>query len=384
MVDEQLSTLMVKRASLNPAKYPDEKFELYSIPAYDAGKPEVVKGLAIGSSKKCVEENDVLLSRIVPHIRRAWVVGKYDTFRKIGSGEWIIFKNKNVDSYYLRYFFLSDIFHPQLMQTVSGVGGSLLRARPEQIKKIKIPLPPLDTQKRIVALLDQAQALIDKRKQQLALMDQLASSLFYEMFGDPVRNTMGWEVKNVEDICDSIMGGGTPSKNKKEYYNGIIPWVTPKDMKTLFINGSIDKITEEAIKNSSTKLVPIGSVLMVIRSGILKKKLPVAINMVKVTLNQDMKAFIPKNDAVSNLYLLYFFYAVQKFLLKKVRAFTADNIEFKQIKELRIPLPPFDLQTTFAARIEKIEQQKAAMQTSLGHLQENFNALMQRAFRGEI
>ncbi len=115
------------------------------------------------------------------------------------------------------------------------------------------------------------------------------------MFGDPVSNPIGWEKATLDDVCDKIYGGGTPSKAIPEYYIGDIPWVTPKDMKSEYIGNSLVHINEEAINNSSAKLIPTESVLMVIRSGILKHTLPVAINTRNVTVNQDMKAFIPKN-----------------------------------------------------------------------------------------
>ena len=76
-----------KRQSVDPAKHTGETFDLYSIPAYDEGSPEIVKGSAIGSAKKSLEDNDVLLSRIVPHIRRVWVLGESNGNRRIGSGE---------------------------------------------------------------------------------------------------------------------------------------------------------------------------------------------------------------------------------------------------------------------------------------------------------
>ena len=94
-----------------------------------------------------------------------------------------------------------------------------------------------------------------------------------------------------------FFGGGTPLKSHPEYFTGSIPWVSPKDMKSLVINDSIDHITEEAIAHSTTNLVPTNSVLMVIRSGILKHTLPVAVNSLPVTINQDMKAFVP-NETV--------------------------------------------------------------------------------------
>lgn len=154
-----------------------------------------------------------------------------------------------------------------------------------------------------------------------------------------MENEKGWEVKSVAGVCERILGGGTPSKQKPEYYAGNIPWVTPKDMKSILISDSIDHVSEEAIANSSAKPIPPRSILMVIRSGILKRMLPVALNTVSVTINQDMKAFIP-NKNVTTEYLLYFFIMVQKDILKNVRAVTADNIEFGVIRKLQVPLPP--------------------------------------------
>ena len=126
--------LMSRRnGSVNPAKFPNEEFELHSIPAYDAGTPEVLLGKNIGSSKQIVQPNDVMISKIVPHIRRASVVGPSLGRRQIASGEWIVFRSEKVVPSYLRHLLLCDEFHAEFMATVSGVGGSLLRARPAQV-----------------------------------------------------------------------------------------------------------------------------------------------------------------------------------------------------------------------------------------------------------
>lgn len=252
------------------------------------------------------------------------------------------------------------------------------------LKDLKIPLPPIETQKKIASILDAADAYRQKTKALIQKYDELTQSLFLEMFGDPVTNPKGWEVKKIEDVCDKIFGGGTPSKAHPEYYNGDIPWVTPKDMKFEYISDSIDHINQVAVDNSSAKLIPEESVLMVIRSGILKHTLPVAINTRIVTVNQDMKAFIPLYDLTNSVYLKSFFQAISGYLLSKVRAVTADNIEFKQIKELNFICPPINLQNQFAERVQQIEKQKAQAQQSLTKAEELFNSLLQRAFKGEI
>ena len=187
--------------SVDPKKHPIEVFELYSIPAFDAGVPEVVTGSAIGSSKKAVQSNDVMISRIVPHIRRACVVGASNGHRQIASTEWIIFRDERIWPKYLRWVLVGDVFQSAFMRTVSGVGGSLLRARPAEVFKIQVPLPPLAEQKRIARILDAADALRAKRREALAQLDTLLQSTFLDMFGDPVINPMGWKVRSLGDLA---------------------------------------------------------------------------------------------------------------------------------------------------------------------------------------
>ena len=134
------------KKSVDPRKFPNDEFELFSIPAYDKGKPERILGSEIGSSKQILQPNDVLISRIVPHIRRTWVVPESNGLIQIGSSEWIIFRAKDFYPGYLRHYLLSDQFHAQFMSTVAGVGGSLLRARPVAVAKLEISLPDINEQ----------------------------------------------------------------------------------------------------------------------------------------------------------------------------------------------------------------------------------------------
>lgn len=181
-----LDQIMAARSdSVDPSKCPGEVFDLYSVPAYDSGCPEVLAGQDIGSAKQVVQPGDVLLSRIVPHIRRAWAVNNHRGRRMIGSGEWIVFRSKRFCASYLRHLLVSDQFHARFMQTVSGVGGSLLRARPAQVADIEIRLPDLSEQQRIARLVDQADRLRRTRRFAVKLSDTFLSASFLEFFGDP-------------------------------------------------------------------------------------------------------------------------------------------------------------------------------------------------------
>lgn len=162
----KLGEIMKSVGTVDPQKNSDEVFELWSIPAFDKGAPEVLSGKEIGSQKKLVSPGDVLLSRIVPHIRRAWVVTQNILgIRQIASTEWIVFSGDRVDPRFLSYMLVSDSFHAQFMLTVTGVGGSLSRASIDAVRSLEVPLPPLSVQEEIVAELDSYQKIIDGAKQ---------------------------------------------------------------------------------------------------------------------------------------------------------------------------------------------------------------------------
>lgn len=247
------------------------------------------------------------------------------------------------------------------------------------LKEAKIYYPNSEEQSKIVLILDEISSVIEHRQRQLQKLDELVKARFIELFGDPLGNDKGWQKALIAEVCNAIFGGGTPSKSHPEYFAGSIPWVSPKDMKSSVINDSIDHITEEAIAHSTTNLVPANSVLMVIRSGILKHTLPVAVNSLSVTINQDMKAFVP-NETVKTAFLLYFFKAIENDVLAGVRGVTADNIDFKAFQKRTIIVPPLALQEQFVAFVTQTDKSKVAVQKALDEAQLLFDSLMQKYF----
>ena len=247
------------------------------------------------------------------------------------------------------------------------------------LKEAKIYYPNSEEQSKIVSILDGISSVIEHRQQELQKLDELVKARFIELFGDPLGNDKGWQIVLITEVCHAIFGGGTPSKSHPEYFAGSIPWVSPKDMKSSVINDSIDHITEDAIAHSTTNLVPANSVLMVIRSGILKHTLPVAINSLPVTINQDMKAFVP-NETVKTAFLLYFFKAIENDVLAGVRGVTADNIDFKAFQKRTIIVPPLALQEQFVAFVTQTDKSKVAVQKALDEAQLLFDSLMQKYF----
>lgn len=290
----------------------------------------------------------------------------------IGTMQYVLPKD-NINISYLYYAICSM----HLEKYFSGATIPHIYFRDYQNEQL--PLPTLEEQAKIANVFGRIDYFIKKEKEQLINLDKLVKSRFIEMFGDPITNTKRWPADKVEAVCSNIYGGGTPSKSKEEYWNGDIPWISSKDMKSDMISDSQIRITNLGLDNSSAKLVPINSVIMVIRSGILKHTLPVAINTVPVTVNQDLKVFIP-SVSIHYRFLAFLFKMLEKDILAGVRAVTADNIEFDTLKNRKIILPPVQLQNQFASFVTQVDKSKLAIQQSLDELETLKKSLMQQYF----
>lgn len=187
---------------VNPLLTPNTKYELYSVPSFDSATPEIICGVEIGSSKVTVEEDDVLICKINPRINRVWIVQHTTEHPLLASSEWIVFRNKNIDSAYLKWYFSSPTFRNLLTSQVTGIGGSLTRAQPKQVAKYPVPIPDRTTQRHIAAVLDKVSDLITLRKQQLAKLDELVKARFVEMFGDCKTNPFNWQTVELGEISD--------------------------------------------------------------------------------------------------------------------------------------------------------------------------------------
>lgn len=321
--------------------------------------------------KKIANKNDILISVRAPIGALNYATEQCCIGRGLAS---ITVKDEVLRNYVFR---LLKANRNKLIN--QGSGSTFKAIGKSNLEELRIPIVDEMTQKKIMNLMDATEQIIRQRQIELQLFDDLIKARFVEMFGDPILNEKEWSCVMITDVCQLILGGGTPSKKCEEFFKGKIPWVTPKDMKQSIINDSIDHITEDAIVHSTTNLIPIWSVLMVIRSGILKHALPVAINSIPVTINQDMKAFIPGENITAE-FLMYFFKAIEEDVLSKVRGVTADNIDFKTFQKREIIVPPMELQNQFAAFVTQVDKSKAAVQKALDETQLLFDSLMQEYF----
>lgn len=377
-----------KNGSIDPSKFLDETFELHSIPSHDKGNAEILTGREIGSSKQIVQENDVMISKIVPHIRRAMVVPKKGDFRQIASGEWIVFRSEKVYPNYLRHLLISDFFNAEFMATVSGVGGSLLRARPAFVSKIKIPLPPLSEQKRIADILDKAEELRQKRQQSIEKLDELLQATFIDMFGDPVTNPnkhktdilANYVLKDFQNGLykpASFYGSGTPILRIDGYRNGDI--INESNFKRLELEPSeIEKY----------KLTKMDLVINRVNSPEYLGKIALFMDDREDTVfESNMMRFSIRQELLNVYYLIFLFkqrYISNQIATKRKDAVNQSSINQQDVKSLILNIPNIKLQNKWAELYQSCNMQKKILTSQLNQQENLFQSLQQRAFNCEL
>ncbi len=287
---------------------------------------------------------------------------------------------KRLDADYLYHWLRLN--RPALEQL--GVGATFKEVSKAIVSRVEIPLPPLEEQQRIAAMLDKAEELRAKRRAAIGLLDQLPQAIFLEMFGDPKTNPKGWPVGSLTDPSVAVIfGGGTPSRAIPAYFEGDICWATSKDIKRELLVDTQEHVTAEAVARSATKLVPSGSLLVVVKSKILARTLPLAISQVPVCFGQDLKGIVPKKPE-SVHFLFHSLKAGERWLLERARGINTEGLTLEHLRDFPLSIPPADLQGRFGAKVEAIHRARAANQSALGKLDRLIASLQATAFKGEF
>ncbi len=390
-----------KSCSIDPAKVPEETFELYSVPSSADDYPEIVSGMEIGSTKQSVQKDDILLCKINPRINRVWKVAQHTENSLLASSEWIIIRNSHLNSDYLTHCFRAPYFRDYMLSNVSGVGGSLMRAQPKYVSGYPVPLPPLPEQQRIVACIESLFAKLDEVKEKAqAVVDgyegRKAAILHKAFTGELTAkwrkeqgvNSNQWPNRKLKD-CGEWMGGGTPSMSHPEYWeNGNILWITSKDMKSDVIENTIMHVNPLGVSNSSANYNEKPSLLFVMRSGILKRTLPISMVYIPFTVNQDLKAVSPNDINLDYLFWACKNYEKQILNTCMKNGTTVESINAASLMAFEVPIASKDEQkvivSTINAILKKETQVKDAAESVLNQINTMKKSILARAFRGEL
>lgn len=289
---------------------------------------------------------------------------------------------------YIKYFLAFYI--EKLKEKAKGMIPGITR---EDVLVAKIPNFGLEMQEKIINVLKLSESIINKRKAQIEALDQLTQSVFLGMFGDPINNPKEWEVKKLKNITNKILSGTTPKGGSEVYIEKGITFLRSQNVwkNRLVLDDVvyIDKETHDKMKKSS---LIYGDILMT-KTG--------RINTENSSLGRAA-IFLGKNDSANingHVYLI----RLQKDIINEfilfilttdeyreyIRSVCVGGIDKRQInkehlEEFPIISPPIELQVQFSNLLTHVEKLKSEMRTSLNELEDNFNSLLQRAFKGEL
>jgi type I restriction enzyme, S subunit len=271
----------------------------------------------------------------------------------------------------------------------------------QYLENSNIYYPPISEQKQIVAKIEALFTELENGKQKLLLAKQqletYKQSLLKAAFEGRLSNKnvkdgelpKGWEWAKLKDM-GIWKGGGTPSKQNKKFWEaGTNLWVSSKDMKSNIIIDTIDKITNDAIKNSSAKRIEKGAVLFVMRSGILRRTFPVAIAGKDLTVNQDLQTLTPNKNVLSEF--IFWFIHSQNNEIRRVCSkdgTTVESIESTLLKNYPIPYPSKEEQKTVVSEIENVLSKSTKSVEMINGVLQNIETLkqsiLQQAFEGKL
>ena len=286
--------------------------------------------------------------------------------------------SNDVKEKYLIYFLpkaLKDIERETSFVTVKHLSV-------KTINKIKIPLPPLETQTQIAKTLDTTSELLTMRKQQLAELDALIKSTFYDMFGDPVTNEKGWPVKKMAEVCSKITDGKHGDCNDEAasgYY-----FLSAKDIQNGMIHyGKARQITLVDFEDTNKRTKLSTGDLVVVNTGATIGKTAIVTNderTYRTTFQKSVGIIQVRSSELSNLFLKYYIIIDRDNIYKFASGSAQKNWLLSQMRNYKIPLPPIKLQTQFAEIVTKIEEQKALVKKAIDETQYLFDGLMSEYF----
>lgn len=301
----------------------------------------------------CTEifEGDVLVSRLPEPIGRSCILPKLEQ-RTVTAVDCSILRfKKDLLNKFFVYFTLSPAYDRALKNYITG--SSRKRISRSNLGLIKVPVPPIEDQQRIVDELDLLTGIIDKKNAQLRDLDALAQSIFYEMFGDPITNDKGWPKRMLKQLGLVITGNTPSTKDVKNYASEDVCFFKPSDIckdSVSFLKKSEFHISSYAFEKS--RKLPKGSVLITC-IGIVGK---VGILTESATCNQQINAILPEN--VESPWLAYAVFLQKKLMEEIANAPVVPIINKGDFSRIQVPVPPIEKQEQFSQALKEIECQK--------------------------
>lgn len=313
------------------------------------------------------------------------IVGKNIFFEEDFEGSFgafckVVRPNEKISPNFLAVFFKTPNFKRHIRGLING--ALINNLKNEHIDSLQIPVLSFSDQLHIANILSKAENLIVQRKESIRLLDEFLKSTFLEMFGDPVKNEKKWNTERLDKIAKLERGRFSPRpRNDPSYYNGKYPFIQTGDISRSKnrLNSYTQTLNERGIKVS--KEFKKGTIIIAIVGATIGAT---AICEIDVYATDSIIGILA-NKRFTNEYYLEFTLRFWKPVLLRIAPEAARaNINLEIMNKQIIPVPPIDLQNSFAQILEKTETLKTQYQESLQELENLYGSLSQRAFRGEL
>jgi len=289
----------------------------------------------------------------------------------------VLGSNNRADLKYLMYYLNATDLNKYITGSTRG------KLTKSALDSIQVPLPPLSTQKRIAEILDAADALRRKDQELLKKYDELAQAIFIDMFGDPVRNEMGWEVKKLGEF-GKISTGNTPPRAVPENYNSnFIEWIKTDNIEeeSIYVSTANEYLSENGVKKGRT--TPAGSLLVACIAGSIDSIGRSALTDREVTFNQQINSIEP-NENVNSFFLYYLIKNCRKHIQNQASNGMKRMLSKGEFEKIKMILPNLKLQIEFEKKAKLLVVQKEKMKNAKNTSENLFNSLIQKAFKGEL
>ena len=289
----------------------------------------------------------------------------------------------NMNGKFIAYYLRSNTFFTQKLKYARGF--KVMEIKTKDLAKLVLPIPPKPTQLSIVSELDKLNELIQIKKEQLKDYDALAQSIFYEMFGDPVENEKGWEVKKLGELCSKIGSGATPRGGNESYKDEGISLIRSLNVyNNEFRRKDLAYIDDEQAAALSNVTILEDDVLLNITGASVARCCIVPSDLLPARVNQHVCIIRPFDNVLVPIFLnkvlTNISYQIRLLTLARSKGATREALPKSVVDSLLVPLPPLSLQQSFAHKIEQIERQKAGVQKTITDLETLLAARMQYWF----
>ncbi len=298
--------------------------------------------------------------------------------------------NEIADSRFLYYVLLSHDFYMQADSVAIGAAQRTISLT--ALRNMKVELPPIETQHRIASILSRYDSLIENYQKQIKLLEEAAQRLYKEWFidlhfpGHENTNIVdgvpeGWEKKKVGEIVKTT-SGGTPSRSKQEYYTGDILWAKTKELCDGFIFNTEEKITKEAIKSSSVKLIPEGSILMAMYGATIGK---LGVATKELSCNQACCVFLfDENNNTIKWFIYNWLLRNREFLVSQGKGAAQPNLSQDMIKRFELLIPCDKTISSYNDNVNGLYCSIKSLQSQLRLLTEARDRLLPKLMSGAI